>query len=74
MTVDVFKPQEMIEIANLAGVVEKFNREQHGDKPLFAEVIFYRGGDDVASLTETARFGKPGVDGELSFEVKEKNR
>lgn len=72
MTVDVFKPIELAAISDLATLVEKFNREQRGDKPLFAEVVLYRDGDDVASLTETASFGKPGLDGELSFEVKEK--
>lgn len=73
MTVDVFKPRELTDISNLALLVEKFNREQVGDKPLFAEVVLYRNGDDVASLTESASFGSSAPDGALSFEVKEKS-
>ncbi|MFJ4997141.1 hypothetical protein ACIP5T_03250 [Microbacterium sp. NPDC088619] len=72
MSVDTFKPRELTDIAELAVLVQNFNRDQHGDKPLFAEVVFYRGGDDVASLTETASLGQAASDGALSFEVKEK--
>lgn len=75
MTVDTFRPRELFDIAELATTVEKFNREQRGPKSLFAEVVFYRDGEDVASLTETASVGgEPAGDGALSFEVKEKSR
>ena len=74
MTVDTFRPRELVDIADLATTVEKFNREQHGDKPLFAEVVLYRDGNDVALLTETASVGGAAADGALSFEVKEKTR
>lgn len=73
MSVDVFKPRELIDISNLALLVEKFNREQVGERPLFAEVVLYRDGNDVASLTESASFGSSEQDGALSFEVKEKD-
>ena len=75
MAVDTFRPRELVDIAELATTVEKFNREQHGHKALFAEVVFYRDGEDVASLTETASVGgESAADGALSFEVKEKSR
>ncbi len=51
MTIDTFRPHELVDIAGLATVVEKFNREQVGDHPLFAEVVLYRAGEDVALIT-----------------------
>lgn len=72
MTVDAFKPNELIDIANLARTVEKFNRDQMGDKKLFAEVTFYRDGGDVASLIEAAVHLDTASAGDLVFEVKEK--
>lgn len=72
MSVDVFKPRELTDISSLAVLVEKFNREQDGDAPLFAEVTLYRGGDDVATLTDSRSFGDAAA-GALSFEVKEKS-
>lgn len=70
MTTDNFRPRELVDISNLASQVEKFNKDQFGDKPLFAEVVFYRDGNDVAMLTESASVGVV-YDG-LSFEVKER--
>ncbi len=69
MSVDVFKGNELVEIASLGGAVEKFNREQHSDTPLFAEVVFYRGGEKVASLTDALTFDGSADSGELRFEV-----
>ena len=71
MTIDTFRPHELVDIADLATVVEKFNREQVGDHPLFAEVVLYRSGEDVALITDAGSFGEAPA-GSLSFEVKEK--
>lgn len=49
---DTFKPRELIDIAVLAGHVQRFNKEQHGTKPIWAEVVLYRDGKKVAELTE----------------------
>lgn len=72
MSVDVFNPRELSDISDLARLVEKFNHDQVGEKPLFAEVVLYRDGDDVALLAESASFGASASSGALSFEVKEK--
>lgn len=69
MSVDVFKKRELVEIAGLANVVEDFNRDQHGEKPLFAEVTFYRGGERVAGLTDALVFDGGASRGDLRFEV-----
>ncbi len=71
MSVDTFKSRELSDLAGLAEMVAKFNREQTSEKPLFAEVTLYRGGNEVALLTEAASFGE-GARGDLVLEVKEK--
>lgn len=69
MSVDVFKGRELVAIADLASVVEKFNKEQFGDEPLFAEVVFYRDGEKRASLTEALVYDGGADRGDLRFEV-----
>lgn len=69
MSVDVFKARELVEIAGLAKVVEDFNKDQHGELPLFAEVTFHRDGEKVAGLTEALVFDGDASKGDLRFEV-----
>lgn len=67
---DSFKPRELEGIADLMRKIEVFNKDQLGDRPLFAEVTFYRDGNDVAALTDVLVFESDGSKGELRFEVK----
>lgn len=69
MSVDVFKGRELVEIAELSSVVEKFNKEQYGETPLFAEVVLYRDGEKVAGLTEALGHDGDASKGDLRFEV-----
>lgn len=69
MSVDVFKPRELTEIAGLAKVVEDFNKDQHGETPLFAEVVLFRDGEKVAGLTEALVYDGGASKGDLRFEV-----
>lgn len=70
MVVDVFKALELEAIANLARIVEKFNREQVGEAALHAEVLFFREGDEVAQLSDALTFDGTASRGELRLEVK----
>lgn len=69
MSVDSFRPRELADISKLAYLVENFNREQVGDKKLFAAIVFYRDGVEVATLTESAF--DSASSGDLSFEVRQ---
>lgn len=64
MGIDVFKAKELEDIAGLMRTLQDFNKNQYGEKPLHAEVILYRGGEDVALVFESD------AKGELRFEVK----
>lgn len=68
MSVDTFTVLELGQLSDLGAAVRQFNLEQLASQgtPLFAEVVLYRAGSDVALLTEA-----PGDEpGHLSLEVK----
>lgn len=69
---DTFGARELIDISALMGQLHEFNKQQKQmgseiEAPLWAEVVLYRKGEDVARITEASGSGT--IPDSLTFEV-----